>query len=107
MINRAIETVMGKMSEKAMRLDRLYVLDGRHRPDHKLHNSYDGLLAKADELEDDAAWMPMRSLQRIKTTAIQGLLASRKIAKKDRKEPNYLWQHLKVNILKLLIIFYQ
>ena len=54
MINRAIETVMGKMSKKAMRLDRLYVLDGRHRPNHELHNSYDGLLAKADELEDDA-----------------------------------------------------
>jgi len=29
--------------------------------------------------------MPMRSLQRIKTTAIQGLLASRKIAKDKRK----------------------
>ena len=52
MINRAIKTVMGNDVVAAMRLDRLYVLDGRHRPDHELHNSYDGLLAKADELED-------------------------------------------------------
>ena len=55
MINRAIETVMGEMSEKAMRLDRLYVLDGRHLPNHELHNSYDGLIEKADELENDEA----------------------------------------------------
>ena len=46
---------MGQDVAHAMRLDRLYVLDGRHRPEHELHNSYDGLLAKADELEDDAA----------------------------------------------------
>ena len=46
---------MGKDVANAMRLDRLYVLDGRHLPSHKLHNSYDGLLAKADELENDAA----------------------------------------------------
>ena len=55
MINRAIQTVMGKDVAYAMGLDRLYVLDGRHIPSHKLHNSYKGLLAKADELEDDAA----------------------------------------------------
>ena len=79
---------MGQDVAHAMRLDRLYVLDGRHIPSHKLHNSYKGLLAKADELEDDAAWMSMRSLQRIKTTAIQGLLASRKIAKDKRKAWN-------------------
>tara|TARA_Y100001951_G_C11204409_1_gene219068 strand:- start:548 stop:715 length:168 start_codon:yes stop_codon:yes gene_type:complete len=55
MINRATKTVMGKEVAHAMRLDRLYVLDGRHLPSHKLHNSYDGLLAKANELENDAA----------------------------------------------------
>jgi len=54
MINRAIKTVMGQDVDRAMRLDRLYVLDGRHIPSHKLHNSYKGLLAKADELENDA-----------------------------------------------------
>jgi hypothetical protein len=54
MINRAIKTVMGQDVAHAMRLDRLYVLDGRHIPSHKLHNSYKGLLAKADELENDA-----------------------------------------------------
>ena len=54
MINRAIQTVMGSDHVHAMRLDRLYVLDGRHRPDHELHNSYAGLLAKAEELEDDS-----------------------------------------------------
>ena len=46
---------MGQDVDRAMRLDRLYVLDGRHIPSHELHNSYDGLLAKADELENDAA----------------------------------------------------
>tara|TARA_B100000131_G_scaffold107891_1_gene104676 strand:- start:706 stop:810 length:105 start_codon:yes stop_codon:yes gene_type:complete len=34
--------------------------------------------------------MSMRSLQRIKTTATKGLLASGKIAKKNRKKTNYL-----------------
>ena len=52
MINRAIQTVMGKDVVTAMRLDRLYVLDGRHIPSHELHNSYAGLIEKADELED-------------------------------------------------------
>ena len=54
MINRAIKTVMGQDVAFAMRLDRLYVLDGRHIPTHKLHNSYKGLLAKAKELENDS-----------------------------------------------------
>jgi len=55
MIHRAIKTVMGNDVVTAMRLDRLYVLDGRHLPSHELHNSYDGLLDKADELENDEA----------------------------------------------------
>tara|TARA_Y100001972_G_scaffold65940_1_gene80327 strand:- start:583 stop:750 length:168 start_codon:yes stop_codon:yes gene_type:complete len=53
MINRAIKTVMGMDVFTAMRLDRLYVLDGRHLPSHEFHNSYSGLIEKADELEDD------------------------------------------------------
>jgi len=53
MIHRAIRTVMGNDVVHAMRLDRLYVLDGRHLPSHKFHNSYHGLIEKADELEDD------------------------------------------------------
>tara|TARA_B100000902_G_scaffold268027_1_gene254079 strand:+ start:185 stop:355 length:171 start_codon:yes stop_codon:yes gene_type:complete len=52
MIHRAIKTVMGNDVVTAMRLDRLYVLDGRHIPSHELHNSYAGLIEKADELED-------------------------------------------------------
>ena len=55
MIHRAIKTVMGNDVVTAMRLDRLYVLDGRHLPSHKFHNSYKGLLAKANELENDEA----------------------------------------------------
>ena len=53
MIHRAIKTVMGMDVVTAMRLDRLYVLDGRHLPGHEFHNSYAGLIEKADELEDD------------------------------------------------------
>jgi len=53
MIHRAIKTVMGNDVVTAMRLDRLYVLDGRHHPNHELHNSYAGLIDKADELEND------------------------------------------------------
>ena len=37
--------------ERVLRMERLYVLDGRHRPDHKLHGLYTGLDAKAEELE--------------------------------------------------------
>jgi len=34
-------------------MDRLYVLDGRHRSDHEMHGLYTGLLEKAAELEKD------------------------------------------------------
>ena len=37
--------------ERVLRMERLYVLDGRHRPDHKLHGLYTGLNDKAEELE--------------------------------------------------------
>ena len=39
--------------QRALRMDRLYVLDGRHRPDHPYHGLFTGLAAKADELEKD------------------------------------------------------
>ena len=37
--------------ERVLRMKRLYILDGRHRPNHKLHGIYTGLNDKADELE--------------------------------------------------------
>ena len=54
--NPAMRTVMGpewvrEQQERVMRMDRLYILDGRHRPDHKLHGLYTGLNDKAEELE--------------------------------------------------------
>ena len=39
--------------ERQMRLDRLYILDGRHHSDHEFHGLYTGLAAKAEELEAD------------------------------------------------------
>ena len=38
--------------ERVLRMERLYILDGRHRPNHKLHGIYTGLNDKADELEN-------------------------------------------------------
>ena len=37
--------------QRTLRMDRLYVLDGRHRPDHPQHGLFTGLAAKAEELE--------------------------------------------------------
>ena len=42
-----------EQSERQMRLDRLYILDGRHHTDHAFHGLYSGLAAKAEELEKD------------------------------------------------------
>ena len=39
--------------QRALRMDRLYVLDGRHRLDHPMHGLFTGLNAKAAELEKD------------------------------------------------------
>lgn len=36
---------------RVMEMDRLYVLDGRHRKDHKMHGLFTGLKEKANELE--------------------------------------------------------
>ena len=56
--NRAMCTVMGpqwvkEQRERQMRMDRLYVLDGRHRKDHEMHGFYTGLAEKAEELEKE------------------------------------------------------
>ena len=56
--NPAMRTVMGsewvkEQRERQMRMDRLYVLDGRHRKDHEMHGFYTGLAEKAEELEKE------------------------------------------------------
>ena len=38
--------------ERMLRMDRLYVLDGRHRKEHEFHGLYTGIAKKADELEN-------------------------------------------------------
>jgi hypothetical protein len=40
--------------QRTLRLDRLYVLDGRHHSDHPQHGLYTGLAEKADALEREA-----------------------------------------------------
>ena len=39
--------------QRGLRMDRLYVLDGRHRKDHPQYGLFTGLAAKAEELEKD------------------------------------------------------
>ena len=56
--NRAMCTVMGvewvkEQQARQMRMDRLYVLDGRHRKDHEMHGLYTGLAEIAEELEKE------------------------------------------------------
>ena len=56
--NRAMCTVMGtewvkEQQARQMRMDRLYVLDGRHREGHEMHGLYTGLAEKAEELEKE------------------------------------------------------
>ena len=58
--NPAMRSVMGpewvkEQRERQMRMDRLYVLDGRHRKDHEMYGLYTGLAAKAEELEKELA----------------------------------------------------
>jgi len=38
--------------QRMLRLERLYVLDGRHLSDNPMHGIYTGLSEKAAELED-------------------------------------------------------
>lgn len=42
-----------EQSERMLRMERLYVLDGRHLKGHKMHGFYTGLAEKAEELEKD------------------------------------------------------
>ena len=56
--NPAMRTVMGpewvkEQSERMQRMERLYVLDGRHLNDHPQHGLYTGLYEKAEELEKE------------------------------------------------------
>ncbi len=56
--NPAMRTVMGaqwvkEQQARQLRMDRLYVLDGRHRKDHEMHGLYTGLAEKAEELEKE------------------------------------------------------
>ena len=56
--NPAMRTVMGpewvkEQSERMQRMERLYVLDGRHLSDHPQHGFYTGLYEKAEELEKE------------------------------------------------------
>tara|TARA_B100000427_G_scaffold290367_1_gene266568 strand:+ start:295 stop:465 length:171 start_codon:yes stop_codon:yes gene_type:complete len=37
--------------QRMLRMESLYVLDGRHHDDHEFHGLYTGLAAKAEELE--------------------------------------------------------
>jgi len=37
--------------QRMLRMESLYVLDGRHHSDHEFHGLYTGLAAKAEELE--------------------------------------------------------
>ena len=39
--------------QRSLRIQRLYILDGRHHKDHKFHCLYTGLAEKAAELEKD------------------------------------------------------
>ena len=39
--------------QRMLRMQRLYVLDGRHLNDHECHGLYTGLAAKAEELESE------------------------------------------------------
>ena len=57
-MQRAMSTVMGKEwveenRQRVLRMQRLYVLDGRHRPEHEMHSLYTGLAEKAEELEKE------------------------------------------------------
>ena len=56
--NRAMCTVMGmqwvkEQRERQMRMDRLYILDGRHLDSHEMQGLYTGLAEKAEELEKE------------------------------------------------------
>mgnify|MGYP003140366988 CR=1 FL=1 len=41
-----------EQNKRMLRMERLYVLDGRHMHEHPLHGLYTGLAAKAEKLEE-------------------------------------------------------
>tara|TARA_R100001082_G_scaffold34060_1_gene17671 strand:- start:340 stop:546 length:207 start_codon:yes stop_codon:yes gene_type:complete len=54
----AMKTVMGtkwveEQNKRMLRMERLYVLDGRHRPEHEFHGLYTGLAERAEEIEEN------------------------------------------------------
>ncbi len=56
--NPAMRSVMGPewvktQTERMLRTERLYVLDGRHLATHPQHGLYTGLYEKAEELEKE------------------------------------------------------
>tara|TARA_R100000781_G_scaffold2136_2_gene3571 strand:- start:3097 stop:3291 length:195 start_codon:yes stop_codon:yes gene_type:complete len=56
--NPAMRSVMGPewvkaQTERMLRTERLYVLDGRHLKGHEKHGFYTGLYEKAEELEKE------------------------------------------------------
>ena len=44
---------MKRKYERMLKLERLYVLDGRHHPSHQKHGKYEGLEERAEELESE------------------------------------------------------
>jgi hypothetical protein len=42
-----------EQTERMLRMERLYVLDGRHLKTHKMHGFYSGLTEIAEELEKE------------------------------------------------------
>jgi len=56
--NPAMRSVMGPewvkaQTDRMLRMERLYVLDGRHLKGHSQHGLYTGLYEKAEELEKE------------------------------------------------------
>ena len=39
--------------QRMLEMERLYVLDGRHLPDNRMHGIYTGLAAKREELDGE------------------------------------------------------
>ena len=52
--------------QRVMNMERWYILDGRHRPDHPQHGIYTGLSEKANDLDSFVGIVCLPSLQRTK-----------------------------------------
>ena len=44
-------TTLEEDRQRVMNMERWYIMDGRHRPDHPQHGLYTGLAAKAEDLD--------------------------------------------------------